>query len=62
MDCASRVNESRMFSKNLVKVLLVGLVDACGAARFGAVIEDGHAEAPVTAAVLVVTVLLLAFR
>jgi len=49
MDCARRVNEARMFSKNLVKVLLVGLAGACDAARFGAVIEDGHAEALVMA-------------
>jgi hypothetical protein len=78
------------FRRTIVVVLLINLARARGAARFGAVIEDDHAEAGVTAsapgrwrellpgvlpsdpglvavlrltvAVLVVTVLLWAFR
>jgi hypothetical protein len=78
------------FRRTVVMVLLAGLAGARGAARFGAVIEDDHAEARGTAraparrigrwrdllpadpelvavlrltvAVLVVTVLLWAFR
>jgi hypothetical protein len=45
--------ESRMnpvcFRRTIVMVLLAGLVGASGAARFGAVIENGHAEGRVTA-------------
>jgi hypothetical protein len=37
------------FRRIIVMVLLAGLVGAHGAARFGAVIEDDHGEARVTA-------------
>ena len=37
------------FRRTIVMVLLAGLAGARGTARFGAVIEDDHAEARVTA-------------
>ncbi len=37
------------FRRIIVMVLLAGLAGARGAARFGGVIEDGHAEARVAA-------------
>jgi len=37
------------FRRTIVIVLLAGLAGARGTARFGAVIEDDHAEAGVTA-------------
>jgi hypothetical protein len=39
------------FRRIIVMVLLAGLAGARGAARFGGVIKDGHAEARVTAGV-----------
>ena len=37
------------FRRTIVMVLLAGLTGASGAARFGAVIENGHAEGRVMA-------------
>jgi hypothetical protein len=37
------------FRRTIARVLLVDLSRACGATRFGAVVEDDHGESPVTA-------------